>query len=52
MPRAPQVAGVKVGRQLAADQVAKMFDPVDVGNGGGDEVSGHGGTYVQGLALL
>ena len=35
------VAGIEIGGQLAADEVAQMLDPVDVGNGGGDEMSSH-----------
>ena len=31
------VAGEEVGGQLAADEVAEVLDPVDVGDGGGDE---------------
>jgi hypothetical protein len=41
---AAQVAGVKVGGELGADEVAQMLDAVDVGDGGGDEVAGHGST--------
>jgi len=31
------VTGVKIGGQLRPDKVAKMFDPVDIGNGGGNK---------------
>ena len=38
-----QVAGVDVGGELAADQVAEVLDPVDVGERGGDQDAGHAG---------
>src|SRR5215831_12251814 len=31
-----------IGGEQRADQVAKMLDAVDVGNGAGDEIAGHG----------
>ena len=34
-------AGEKVGGQLAADEIAEVLDPVDVGDGGSDENSSH-----------
>ena len=39
---AAQIAGVEVRRQLAAHQIAEVLDAVDVGDRGGDEVTGHG----------
>ena len=42
-----QVAGVDVGRELAADQVAEVLDPVDVGQRGGDEDAGHRGSRAE-----
>ena len=36
------IAREKIGGQLAADQVAKMLDPVDVRDGAGDQNAGHG----------
>ena len=41
------IASVEIGRKLAADQVAEMLDPVDVGNGRGDQVTGHGCALLQ-----
>ena len=35
------VAGEEIGRQLRADEVAEMFDAIDVRDGGGYEVPGH-----------
>ena len=36
-----QVTGIEVSRQLAANQVTKMLDPIDIGNGGCDQMTGH-----------
>ena len=41
-----QVAGVKVGRQLRADEIAQMFDPVDVWDRGCDQNTCHGSSPV------
>ena len=41
MPPAAQIARIEVGRQLAADEVAQMLHPVDVGNGRGDQMPCH-----------
>ena len=41
MPHRAVEAGEEVGRQLGADEVAEMLDPVDVGNGRGDEDACH-----------
>ena len=41
VPAAPQVAGIEVGGKLGAYEIAEVLDPVDVGDGGGDEVAGH-----------
>ena len=40
----PAVAGVDVGRELAADQISEVLDPVDVGQRGGDQDAGHAGS--------
>ena len=36
-----QVAGIEISWQLAAHQIAEVLDPVDIGNGGSDEVTCH-----------
>ena len=43
VPPAAHVAGVEVGGQLRAHEVAQMLDPVDVGDRRGDEDACHGG---------
>ena len=43
-PRALE-AGVDVGGQHGAGEVAEMLDAVDVRQGGGDEDTGHGGPF-------
>ena len=40
----PAVAGVDVGRELAADQISEVLDAVDVGQRGGDQDAGHAGS--------
>ena len=52
MPAAPHVAGEKVGGKLGADEIAEVLDPVDVGNGGGDEDAGHAGRPSVRCACL
>ena len=37
MPPAPHIAREQVCGQLAAHKVAQMLDPVDVGDGGGNQ---------------
>ena len=46
------IAGIKVGGQLAADQVSEVFDPVDIGNGRGDQVTLHNGGLCMGAPRL
>ena len=41
LPPATLVARIEVRRQLAAHKVTQMFDPVNIGDGGGDEVACH-----------
>ena len=41
MPHRAVEAGEEVGRQLGADEVPEMLDPVDVGNGRGDQDACH-----------
>ena len=40
------ITGVKVGWKLAADQIAEVFDPVDVGDRGCNQISCHSGAPV------
>lgn len=40
-------AGEEIGGQLRADKGAKMFDPVDIGQGRGDKVAGHDTSRVE-----
>ena len=49
MAATAQVAGIKIGGQLAAHEVSQVLDPVDIGNGGGDEVTCHGSTLIPNL---
>ena len=51
MPAPAQVACVKVCGQLAAHQIAKVFDPVDIGNCGCNQVAGHG-VVLAALATI
>ena len=44
-----QVAGVEIGGKLGADEIAQMFDPVDVGDCRGDEVTCHLGSLCFAL---
>ena len=44
-----QVAGVEIGGELGADEIAQMFDPVDVGDCRGDEVTCHLGSLCFAL---
>src|SRR5215468_2080292 len=37
----PSEAGVHIGGQQRADEIAEMLDAVDVGNGARDEIAGH-----------
>ena len=46
------IAGKEVGRQLRADEIAKVFDAVDVRQGGGDQVTGHFCAYGLRFLLL
>ncbi len=48
VPAGALVAGEQVRRKLAAHQVAQMLDPVDVGNGRGDEDTSHGCAFRPG----
>ena len=43
------VAGIDVGRQLAAHQVAEVLDPVDIGQRGGDQDAGHAAPSASAL---
>jgi len=52
VPAPPQVAGVEIGGQLAAHEISKVLDPVDIGNGRGDEVAGHTGILRLGCGRL
>jgi hypothetical protein len=38
----PAKARMDVGRQHGAGEIAQMLDAVDIGQGTGDEVTGHG----------
>src|SRR5690242_2090558 len=44
--------GVHIGGQQRADEVAEMFDAVDVGNGAGHEIAGHGLHPLRGRRTL
>ncbi len=48
MPARPRIARIDIRRQLAAHQIAEMLDAVDVGQGGGDQDTGHGAPYCFG----
>ena len=41
----PQVAGIHVGREHGADEVAEMLNPVDVWEGARNQVSLHASDY-------
>ena len=46
------VAGIKVRWKLASNEIAEVLDPVDVGDGTGDENAGHWASLVVWVRVL
>ena len=42
-----QVEGIKVRRKLRADEIAEVFDPVDIGQCGCDERTCHDAPFLD-----
>ena len=48
----PQIPRVKISGKLATDKVPKVLNPIDIGNGRGDQMTGHLRNFLVGLGCF